>query len=117
MIVRLGSLRVTIGRSTSLNDGSSMYTVATSSTVKETQTEAKLEVPVQSIEIDMADAKSLQDTSNSGVSSDTAPPPSRICIYFHMPVTVDSHPIPHNSAYGNSSHKQREEELDESRQQ
>ena len=72
---------------------------------------------MMSIEIDMADAKPLQDTSNSGVSSDTTPPPSRIRIYFHTPVTVDSRPIPHNSAYGNASHKQREEELDESRQQ
>ena len=44
------ALRVTIGRSASLHDGSSMYTVATSSTVKETQTEAKSEVPVQSID-------------------------------------------------------------------
>ena len=90
-----------------LDDGSSMHTVTRSSTVKETQTEAKSEVSVQSIEIEMADAKPLQDTmSNARVSSDTAPPPSRIRIYFHTPVTVDSHPIPHNSAYGNSSHKQ-----------
>ena len=37
---------------------------------------------MMSIEIDMADAKPLQDTSNSGVSSDTTPPPSRIRIYF-----------------------------------
>ena len=70
-----------------------------------------------SIEIDMADAKPLQDTSNGGVSTDTTPPPSRIRIYFHMPVTVDSRPISHNSAYGKASHKQREEELDERRQQ
>ena len=81
------------------NDSSA---VASSSVGKETQTEVKAEVPVQSTEIEMADAKPLQDTmSNARVSSDTAAPPSRIRIYFHTPVTADdSRPIPHNSAYG-----------------
>jgi 20S proteasome subunit alpha 6 len=85
-----------------LDNGSSTPAVASSSIAKETQTEVKAEVPVQSTEIEMADAKPLQDTmSNARVSSDTASPPSRIRIYFHTPVTADdSRPIPHNSAYG-----------------
>ncbi|KAJ7283497.1 hypothetical protein C8J57DRAFT_1432583 [Mycena rebaudengoi] len=34
------------------------------------------------------------------VASDTGPPPSRMRIYFHTPVTaVDSHPIPHNASF------------------
>ena len=83
-----------------LDNGSSVHAVASSSIAKETQTEVKAEVPVQSAE--MADAKPLQDTmSNSRVSSETASPPSRIRIYFHTPVTADdSRPIPHNSSYG-----------------
>ena len=85
-----------------LNNGSSIHAVASSSNAKETQTDVKAEVPVQSTEVEMADAKPLQDTmSNARVSSDTASPPSRIRIYFHTPVTADdSRPIPHNSAYG-----------------
>jgi 20S proteasome subunit alpha 6 len=81
-----------------------MHAVASSSTAKEAETEVKLEVPVQSTEIEMADAQSLQDTmSNTRISSDTASPPSRIRIYFHTPVTADdSRPIPHNSTYGDT---------------
>jgi 20S proteasome subunit alpha 6 len=34
------------------------------------------------------------------VVSDAGPPPSRMRIYFHTPVTaVDSHPIPHNGSF------------------
>lgn len=48
---------------------------------------------------DAADAKpdaSYQEQS----SSLTTPPPSRIRIYFHTPVSPDdSHPIPHNASY------------------
>ena len=85
-----------------LDIGSSVHAVASSSIAKETRTEVKAEVPVQSTEIEMTDAKPLQDTmSNARVSSETASPPSRIRIYFHTPVTADdSRPIPHNSAYG-----------------
>ena len=85
-----------------LDDGGSMHAVASSSISKEAQTEVKMEVPVQSTEIEMADAKPLQDTmSNVRISFDTASPPSRIRIYFHTPVTADdSRPIPHNSAFG-----------------
>jgi 20S proteasome subunit alpha 6 len=87
-----------------LNDGSSMHEAASSSIAKETQTEAKVGVSVQSTEIEMADAKPLQDTmSNAPISSDAASPPSRIRIYFHTPVTADDfRPIPHNSAYGDT---------------
>ena len=83
-----------------LDDGSSIHAVASSSIAKETQTEVK--VSVQSTEIEMADAKPLQDAMyNARISSDSASPPSRIRIYFHTPVTADdSRPIPHNSAYG-----------------
>ena len=85
-----------------LDNGSSVHPVASSSIAKETQTEVKEEVLVQSTEIEMADANPLQDAmSNARVSSETASPPSRIRIYFHTPVTADdSRPIPHNSAYG-----------------
>jgi 20S proteasome subunit alpha 6 len=84
-----------------LDNGSSVHAVASSSIAKETQTGVKAEVPDQSTEIEMADAKPLQDMSNARVSSDTASPPSRIRIYFHTPVTADdSRPIPHNSFYG-----------------
>ena len=84
-----------------LDNGSSVHAVASSSIANETQTEVKAEVPVQSTEIEMADAKPLQDTmSNARVSSETASPPSRIRIYFHTPVTADdSRPIPHNTVY------------------
>ncbi|KAF8803789.1 hypothetical protein BYT27DRAFT_7340602 [Phlegmacium glaucopus] len=78
-----------------LDDGSSMHAVASSNIAKETQIEIKSEVPVQSTEIEMTDAKPPQDTVSS------PPPPSRIRIYFHTPVTADdSRPIPHNSSYG-----------------
>lgn len=89
----------TIVKEDILDDGSSMHAVASSSSAKETQIEVKSE---QSTEIEMADAKPLQDTaSNAHVSSDHSPPPSRIRIYFHTPVTADdSRPIPHNSTYG-----------------
>ena len=92
----------TIVKEEILDDGSSMHAVTSSGTAKETQTEIKREVSAQSIEIEMADAKTVQDTmSNVRVSSDNAPPPSRIRIYFHTPVTADdSRPIPHNSTYG-----------------
>ena len=85
-----------------MDNGSSIHEVASSSIAKETQTEVKAEVPAQSMEIEMADAKPLYDTmSNARVSSDIASPPSRIRIYFHTPVTADdSRPIPHISAYG-----------------
>ena len=85
-----------------LDNGSPIHAVASSSIAKETQTEVNVEVPVHSTEIEMADAKPLQDTtSNARVSLDTASPPSRIRIYFHTPVTADdSRPIPHNSSYG-----------------
>lgn len=85
-----------------MDNGSSIHAVTSSSIAKEAQTEVNAEVPVQSTEIEMADAKPLQDTmSNARVSSDIASPPSRIRIYFHTPVTADdSRPIPHNSAYG-----------------
>ena len=85
-----------------LDNGSPTHAVASSSIAKEAQTEVKVEVPVQSTEIEMADAKLHQDTtSNARVSLDTASPPSRIRIYFHTPVTADdSRPIPHNSSYG-----------------
>lgn len=84
------------------DNGSSVHAVTSSCIAKETQTEVKGEVPVQSTEMEMADAKPLQDTmSNSRVSSETASPPSRIRIYFHTPVTADdSRPIPHYSSYG-----------------
>jgi 20S proteasome subunit alpha 6 len=81
-------------------DNSSIH-AASSSIAKETQTEVKTEVPVQSTETEMADAKPLQDTmSNAHASSYTTSPPSRIRIYFHTPVTADdSRPIPGEKIY------------------
>ncbi|KAF9534962.1 hypothetical protein CPB83DRAFT_866259 [Crepidotus variabilis] len=56
----------------------------------EKQTETKTDAPAG--EVDMAET-SAQDPS--------PPPPSRIRIYFHTPVTADdSKPIPHNASYG-----------------
>ncbi|KAG2362010.1 hypothetical protein BDR07DRAFT_1407983 [Suillus spraguei] len=47
---------------------------------------------------DVADTK--PDVSYQEQSSLTTPPPSRIRIYFHTPVSPDdSHPIPHNASY------------------
>ena len=85
-----------------LDNGSSIHAVASSNIAKETQTEVKAEVPIQSTKTEMTDIKPLQDTmSNARASSETVSPPSRIRIYFHTPVTADdSRPIPHNSAYG-----------------
>lgn len=51
-----------------------------------------------------ADAKAVASAPDIPVGprvvSDAGPPPSRMRIYFHTPVTaVDSHPIPHNGSF------------------
>ena len=81
------------------DDGSNLVS---SSTIEEKQPEVKTE----SFAVDavMAEAQQLQEPLARAVPSDTSavlPPPSRIRIYFHTPVTADdSRPIPHNSSYG-----------------
>jgi len=55
----------------------------------------------QSHDTEMMDVKPPQDESRTRVSLDAGqPPPSRIRIYFHTPVTADdARPIPHNTSY------------------
>lgn len=60
---------------------------------------------VQSGDADMTEVaqvvESVPGAHVSLESSASQPPPSRIRIYFHTPVTADdSRPIPHNSSYG-----------------
>ncbi|KAF8974674.1 hypothetical protein BDZ97DRAFT_1911835 [Flammula alnicola] len=81
--------------------------LSSSSMAVEKQTEVKSESiqTAQSSDVDMAEAKQAQENqSGTRVPSDanaSQPPPSRIRIYFHTPVTADdSRPIPHHSSYG-----------------
>ncbi|KAJ3498126.1 hypothetical protein NLJ89_g10261 [Agrocybe chaxingu] len=61
----------------------------------EFKTEPAQDVP--STEAEIADVKPAPDANAN-------PPPSRIRIYFHTPVTADdSRPIPHNASYGEVS--------------
>jgi len=74
------------------DDGSNLVS---SSTIEEKQPEVKTESFV--VDAVMAEAQQLQEPLARAV----LPPPSRIRIYFHTPVTADdSRPIPHNSSYG-----------------
>lgn len=48
----------------------------------------------------VAEAADVKTDASQEQSSSSTPPPSRIRIYFHTPVSPDdSHPIPHNSSY------------------
>lgn len=68
--------------------------------VKEETIRAVLNNDVDMAEIPQA-AESAPGASVSAETSVIQPPPSRIRIYFHTPVTADdSRPIPHNSSYG-----------------
>ena len=78
-----------------------------SSTVSEKLEDIKEESShvIQVGDADMTEATQVvESTSGAPVSSESSasqPPPSRIRIYFHTPVTADdSRPIPHNSSYG-----------------
>lgn len=76
--------------------------LVSSSAIEEKQPEVKTETSV--VDAVMAEAQRLQEPLARIVPSDTSavlPPPSRIRIYFHTPVTADdSRPIPHNSSFG-----------------
>lgn len=77
---------------------------SSSSLVVEKAAEIKSEKAHPS-DVDMAEtARASETAAATHVSSDSSgsqPPPSRIRIYFHTPVTADdSRPIPHNSSYG-----------------
>jgi len=76
--------------------------LVSSSAIEEKQPEVKTET--LAVDAVMAEAQQLQEPQARIVPSDTSavlPPPSRIRIYFHTPVTADdSRPIPHNSSFG-----------------
>ena len=73
--------------------------LVSSSAIEEKQPEVKTETFV--VDAVMAEVQEPQARIVPSDTSAVLPPPSRIRIYFHTPVTADdSRPIPHNSSFG-----------------